>query len=148
MNTQALARLAVLQERKKSLKGSLSSLNDEITKLQEDLIPQLQEEGVKRMTVQTGLDESGNPVHRTVYMARTLWASHQGDALALASAMTSAGLVEYVKPTVNLKQLSAYVREFDPDKNLSPDEIIAKLPQELKDVIKVSEVYELKSTAA
>jgi hypothetical protein len=148
MNMKSLSRLAELQARKASLKGALTGVEDEIKKLQEQLLPELQEEGVQKITVKVGESEDGLPVHRTVYISRTVWAGHNGDALALADAMIKAGLNEYVKPSVNSMQLSAYVREFDPQKNKSPEEIIAQLPQELRDVIKVSEVFELKSTAA
>jgi len=148
MNTKAMARLAELQARKGSLKNSLSGGEDEIRKLQEQLIPEMMEEGLKRMTVQVGETDEGAPVYRTVYLARTVRASHNGDSEALAGAMLKAGLVEYVKPTVNLSQLSAYVREFDPDKLSSPEDIIKRLPEELRPVVKVTEVWDLKSTAA
>jgi hypothetical protein len=148
MNTKALAKLAELQARKGSLKSSLAGVEDEIKKLQEQLIPELMEEGCRRITVSIGCDENGAEKYRTVYLARTVRATHNGDPLALADAMMKAGLVEYVKPSVNLQQLSAYVREFDQDKNKSPDEIVNMLPKELHDAIKVSEIYDLKSTAA
>lgn len=150
MNIDKWTRLAVLQERKQSLKAAESSIKDEIAKLQEELLTEAMEEGVKRVTVTVGEDADGRPVHRTVHMRRQIWAGPDPEAGmdGLAQAMLDAGLDEYVKPTVNRNSLSAYVREFDLDKSAAPEELVSKLPEPLRKAIKISEVYELRSTKA
>ena len=150
MNIDKWTRLAVLQERKQSLKVAEDTIKEEIAKLQEELLTEAMEEGVKRVTVTVGEDGEGRPVHRTVHMRRQIWAGPDPEVGmdGLAQAMLDAGLDEYVKPTVNRNSLSAYVREFDLDKNAAPEELVNKLPEPLRKAIKVSEVYELRSTKA
>ena len=150
MNIDKWTRLAVLQERKQSLKAAEDTIKDEIAKLQEELLTEAMEEGVKRVTVKVGEDGEGRPVRRTVYMHRQIWAGPDPEVgmEGLTQAMLDAGLSEYVKANVNRNSLSAYVREFDLDKNAAPEELVSKLPEPLRKAIKVSEVYELRSTKA
>ena len=77
---------------------------------------------------------------RTLSLRRELWAGHQEDQKEnLLEALKAAGLHEYVSEGYNTMSLSAFVREADPDSQLTPEEIIAKLPPEIQPFIKVSE---------
>lgn len=148
MDTRNFAKLASLQHRKAQLEAELKRLNEEISGLEGVLLEDVFEEGIDKMTVTAGEDENGFPIKRTVYLERKVWAGHNGDAEELNEALKQAGLNEYVQEKVNANSLSAFVREYDPEKNLKPDDIRAKLPEPLRDVIKISEQFKLKSRRA
>lgn len=148
MDTKLFERFAVLDAQKQELETRIKVIKDEIKEIEDVIIEQSMEEGIEKMTVVVGHTEDGLPVKRTVYRQRQLWAGHNGDADALNQALKEAGLDEYVNEKVNMNQLSAYVRNFDPDRNKAPEAIIAELPEPLKAVIKVSEVLKIKSTNA
>lgn len=148
MNTKELKRLAALQHRKASLEAEVKEINKKIENLQEVLLEEAFEEGIDKMTVSIGNDENGHPIKRTVYLQRKVWAGHNGDQEQLNEALRQAGLEEYIKETVNTNSLSAFVREYDPEHNLDPESIKSKLPEPLRDVIKVSEQHKLISRKA
>jgi hypothetical protein len=78
---------------------------------------------------------------QTVWLDRKLWASAAGPELT--NALKAAGFAAMVKETVNGQTLSAWVREFDPEAQLGPEEVIAKLPSVVQPYVKVAEVYKL-----
>lgn len=137
---QELAEYARLDARKQELKSELEHVQRELTELEASLLPEMAESGIQNMKV-----SDGNGGHRTVYMNRQIWAGHNGDKQALCQALKEAGLEEYVQPTFNAQQLSAWVREFDPDKNLTEDEILKQVPSNVAQYLKVSERFALKT---
>ncbi len=150
MDTKLFERFAVLSARKKALETQIEVIKDELKELETALLEQSMEGNIQNMTVIVGYTEDGLPVKRTVYRERTVRAG-RGDeieALQLNQALKEAGLHEYVKENVNLNQLSAYVRGFDPDKNRTPEEILAEMPDPLKKVIQIRVDYKMKSTNA
>lgn len=148
MDTKELTKLAALQHRKAYLEAEVKEINRKISALEEALLEQTFEEGIDRATVTIGHDENGVPIKRTIYRERKVWAGHNGDVDALNDALRQAGLEEYIKETVNTNSLSAFIREYDPDHSSNPDDIRARLPEPLRDVIKISEQYKLKSRRA
>lgn len=117
----------------KDLKSKTKKLEDEAAEIEAELLPQFKESGMDRMTIQG----------RTVWLDRKVWASAGGDMPRLVDAMKAAGLEDMVGETVNGNTLSSWVREFDPEGTMSPEEIVGKLPPEVKDAITVSEVFKL-----
>lgn len=117
----------------KDLKSKTKKLEDETAEIEAELLPQFKESGMDRMTIQG----------RTVWLDRKVWASAGGDMPRLVDAMKAAGLEDMVGETVNGNTLSSWVREFDPEGTMSPEEIVGNLPPEVKDAITVSEVFKL-----
>jgi hypothetical protein len=148
MDTKLFEKFAVLDAQKSSLETRIKAIKDEMKQIEEAIIEQSLEEGIEKMTVIVGHTDDGLPVKRTVYRQRQLWAGHNGDPDALNEALKEAGLHEYLQEKVNTNSLSAYVRGFDPDRNKSPEQIMAELPYPLKQVLKVSEVLKIKSITA
>ena len=146
MDTKIYERFAVLDARRKDYENRIKVIKDEMAELEKQLIEASMEEGIDKITVVVGQTEDGLPVKRTVYRSRIIRAGHQGDMDALNQALKDAGLDTYVQEKVNMNSLSAFVREFDPDKNKSPEEIIASLPEPLKPVVKVSECINMRTT--
>ena len=147
METKVYERFAVLDDERKNLESRIKTIREEMVELEKQLVEASMEEGIDKVTVVVGRTEDGLPVKRTVYRSRIIRAGHQGDMDALNQALKDAGLDTYVQEKVNMNSLSAYVREFDPDKNKSPEEIIASLPEPLKTVIKVSECINMKTVS-
>lgn len=144
MDTKELSYFASLDEREQDLKSQLDAIKAEKQKLQDRLMEEMAEEGLEKMTVKVG----NNGDKRTVYTQRQIWAGHNGDKQALCDALQQAGLEEYVADNFNSHQLSAYVREYDPDKKLDEQEIIAQLPKEIQPYIKVTEKNQLRTRKA
>ena len=145
MDTKLFERYAVLDDQKKQLEDKLKEIKEEQRQISQQIIEQSMEEGVDKVTVVVGHKETGEPIRRTVYRVREVWASSNGSQEELNEALKEAGLNEYVQEKVNTNSLSAYVRGFDPNQNLSPEEIVKALPEPLQDKVKVSEVLKIKS---
>lgn len=142
MDTKELSRIAEIDVAIKNLKMEIDQLKLERDQMEDRLIEEMAECGLEKLTIST---EKGP---RTVYVHRQVWAGHTGDKEGLCDALIEAGLGEYVKPTFNTNQLSAYIREFDPDGTLTETEIIKKLPERIQPFLKVSERFQLKSRNA
>ena len=139
--TRSLAEYAKLDARKKELKSELEMITRELTELEAELLPEMAESGIQNLKV-----SDGNGGFRTVYIKRQVWAGHNGDKQALCQALKEAGLDEYVQPNFNSNQLSAWVREFDPDRNLTENEILERIPKPIAEHLKVTEKFNLTTT--
>jgi hypothetical protein len=103
------------QERMKKLK-------EELDAVEADVAATFAAEGIQNIRTSRGM----------AYLRRDLWASLTGQPTALCGTAFS----WLVEPRVNAQSLSAAVRELPRDEADMPI-----LPQEVKDAIKVSEVY-------
>ena len=155
MDTKIFERFAVLDDMKKDLEAKLKTVKQEMAELESQIVEQSLEEGVESMTVKVGHDDEGNPIRRTVYRRRDLYAGRAdnggGSPISeeqLHEALREAGLEDYINEKVNANSLSAYVRGFDPDRRLSPEEIVQQLPLPLQGAVKVSEKLSVRSTKA
>ena len=90
---------------KRELEAQIKVLNEAIEKSEKKLLDEMSDAGVQRVTVD-GV---------TVYIHRQLWASKAGNVTdeEAASAISSAGLSDMVKPKFNTSTMSAYIRELD-----------------------------------
>jgi len=121
---------------------------DEITKQLEILSVKIdEEEGYVLENMQKAGTQSLTRGGLTLYISRTIWASlvNHDDVGKQPGmkALETIGLKHLIKPSVNASQLSSWVREYDPDKRLSPDEIRDNLPEPIQPEIKISEVFKL-----
>ena len=135
MNNKDLARYVALVEKKRKHEDDIKDLNDKISALETALIANMQRGGLTKLSV----------YGRTVWLDRKIWAgADNGSTPALAAALKEVGLGDLVKQAVNAQTLSAWVREFDPDGRLGPEEIKAVLPPPVQPVIRISEVFNLR----
>lgn len=131
-------KLISIDKEKKELEARLDTLSEKRKELEAQLLEYFSSNAIQKLTA----------AGRTVYIRREVWAGHAGDNEAFIKAMKESGLGNYVKESVNSQTFSAYVREFDPDKKLSGDEITKLLPEPLRGVVKVSEVFKIASRKA
>jgi len=122
-----------LTTERRALKDKDDELKTLIAAVEEQLLSQFQQDGVQRMTCDG----------HTVHLRRELWASAGGDTPGLVAALKAAGLGDLCTETVQAQRLSAWVREFDPQKCLAPEAIVNQLPEEVRPAITVSEVFKL-----
>lgn len=132
------------------LSAADKAVGAKMTQLEETVVGRFQDLGLTKWT------SNG----RTIFLRKELWAgalsetdveklteeaiSKLGDVerdgkKLLCAALKAAGLTEYVSEGYNTQSISSYVREFDPDKNYTVEEIIALLPEALRPFIKVTE---------
>jgi|TARA_Y100000034_G_scaffold132852_1_gene196837 hypothetical protein len=127
---EQLARFVELAVEKRGLSARLKEVGREMEGLQEKLLEYFTQHGYSKMTI------SGT----TVYVHRQLWAGPlAGDYPTACLAMIEAGdeWQEMVHERFSTQQLSARVRELDKEGE--------ELPDELKEVINVSEVFSLRT---
>lgn len=123
MDTDRVRQLVRLKVRKDELETKLKAVKAEIDKLSTSLVDEFAEDGVAHAAVDG----------HTAYLHRQLWASAAGEKTDLVAALQRNGLGHFVSPSFNTNTLSAYVREVD--------ETGEELPKDLREQIKVSEVW-------
>lgn len=133
MDTELIHEYIIAKERKQRLKEELEEAGAKVEELKRLVLPQFQDASVASMNV----------AGRTVAQHRQVWARVK-NSRGLASAFEAIGATEMVTETVNSHRLSAWVREFDPERIMSPEEIIQALPEEVREHIEVSEVIDLR----
>ena len=88
---------------------------------------------------------------RTIYLKRTLWAGHKdGSKPELIDAIKNGGedWETFVGMNYNAQSLSARVREFDPEKIMTEEQVIERLPEAIRPYIKVTIKTEIGNTKA
>jgi len=125
-----------LHIKRDKLKEKLAKINADIEKSEEVMLKKMVDDGLASAKTPFG----------TLGINRIVRASAGGNMPALVDAMKRAGKEDMVKDTVNGTSLGAWVREFDPDNNLSPEQIERKLPKELQGVIKITEQTTIRVT--
>lgn len=136
MDTQ-LAEFVELSKQLETEESAVKATKERIKQLEEELLPVFVKMGMQRARI------SG----RTVWLDRKVRASAGGDMEALCNTFLMSKdetLREMVKETVNGNTLGAWVREYDPDNILSPEQITNLLPADVRDVIKVTETINLR----
>ena len=131
MDNNQLRRFGELTDSIRQHEDDIEELKKERSSLEEGLLNEYRKDGVQRVTLEG----------KTYWLDRKLWASAAGPELP--QALKLAGFPAMVKETVNGLTLSAWVREFDPEAELSPEEVITKLPEAVQPFVKIAEVYKL-----
>lgn len=144
MNLETFRRYAQLQDEKKGLKDQLGQVEEELKALQPLLLEEMDGEGLDKLTVTLGFDGEHNPIKRTIFPRREIWAGHANGRQALCDALKEAGLDDFVSEGFNVQTLSAFVRSYDPLNTLGPEEIVEQLPETVREHIKVSEKRQLR----
>lgn len=136
-----MSQLVELSKRLEIEEATVKATKAEIATLEEALIPVFVKMGMQRARI----------AGRTVWLDRKVRASAGGNMAALCEAFENCStdaLKAMVKETVNGNTLGAWVREFDPDNILSPEQIKALLPEDVREFIKVTETTNLRVRAS
>ena len=144
MRNADLKRYAKLYWQMRAKESEVEELKKKLANLGESLIQNMTQDGVKRATI----DGS------TIHVKRVVRASAGGQMPVLVAAFKEAVndpsvlerypmLASMVNETINGNTLSAWVREHDPDNELAPEEVVAKLPEVIRPAIKVTEKWEI-----
>jgi len=132
-----LTELVELSKQLEEEEAAVKATKESIKSIEELLIPAFVKIGMKRARI----------ANRTIWLDRKVRASAGDNMPGLCEAFASSkdeNLREMVKETVNGTRLGAWVREFDPDNILSPTQITAMLPADVRDAIKVTETTNLR----
>lgn len=90
-----------------------------------------------------------NVAGKSFYIQTQLWAGHNGNKEKLCEALKESGFAEYVAENFNTQSLSALVREIardiESDVPITVERIVAELPTQVREHIKISEVTRLKA---
>ena len=148
MDMNRYAEYGILSDKEAALKAELKEVSERRRDLAEELIDEMADNGLAKLTVKVGNDAEGRPVHKTLYVQRLLYAGHNGDKQALIEGLRLAGFEDLVGETVNAQTLSALVREFDPENNTPTQEILQAMPEPMRTVLKVTEKVELRARKA
>ncbi len=128
-----------LTDRKARLKAELDQVQARLTQLEPVLLDWMNDMGM------TNVKAGG----RCFYIRRSLWAGRQGEVSQddYCRAFHAAGLEDLVAEQVNSQRLSAWVREqaAELDGTATPEEIVAHLPHALQGIVKVSEIFSVRS---
>jgi len=137
MDERKLNKLINYYDEVEEITKRLNILTEQIRIEEDYVLDNMQKSGTKN------LSRAGY----TLYIRRDLWASliehpETGRQPGM-DALTTIGLGHLVKPSVNASQLSAYIREYDPDKCLAPDQITVLLPPPLQPEVQIAETFKL-----
>lgn len=121
------------------LKDADKVVGSKMSKIEEDVVSLMQDMELDKWTSQG----------RTISTRKEIWAGHNDEQKdLLLQALKGSGLDEYVAENYNVQSLSAYVREFDPDRNLTHEQLLAKLPEGIRPYIKVTFVTKMANRKA
>ena len=128
-DSRAIKVYAKLDNERRACEDRLKKVKSKIEEVEPRVMDFFQKLGLDRLTV-SGV---------TVYVQRQLWAGREEDVTheQAAAALKKAKLGEYASPRVNTQSLSAYMRELD--------EAGEDMPAALKGIIKLSEVFKVRT---
>jgi hypothetical protein len=138
---RGVSKLARLQGEKQRLEVRLDIVKKEIAKAEAITLDFFEKHGIGKITIRK----------TNLYISRQLWAGLAEDVTheKAAEVMISVGLGEYCAPRLNSQSFSAYMRELaiewagEDAPPLTPEEVLKVLPESLRGIIKVSEVFKI-----
>jgi len=136
MSSSKFEQLVSLHIKCDKAKAKVAQIKEKIDEVEQEVLKEMGEFGLTQANTPRG----------NLRINRIIRASAGGDMPRLIAAMERAGKGDMVKETVNGTSLGAWVREFDPGNNLSPEEIAKKLPAPLQDAIKITEQIDIRVT--
>lgn len=132
----------ILTDRKKMIESELDEVKSKMNEIQEAIAEKMLTEN-PRIRVKVGEKADGSPIFKTVHVKTEIWAGHNGDEAGLINAMKEAGLSDMVKEKFNVQTLSGYVRGLDPDRKMTPEELLEAVPAPMQKYIKISKLLKL-----
>jgi hypothetical protein len=130
-----------LNREKDALEGRIEAIKQRLAELKIDLVQQFMDANVQN--IQVG--------DRKVYLARNLWASfYPADDLDCGLDIFRKHQLDWmIKPTVNGKTLSSWVREQERASDaIDFTAFVESLPEDLRSVLRISEVFDVRSVSA
>ena len=143
MNMTKVKQYVTLHARKTKLEAELASVKEKMNELEPFVLEQFEKAGIQNMKV-----GDWKP-----YVHTQIWASIDKSRPDVMEILKANGLADLVSETVNSQSLSAYVREqvrlYEDADSKNLEEILRQaLPDELLDVLKVSEKTSLRVVKA
>ncbi|HNR80481.1 MAG TPA: hypothetical protein PKG85_09535 [Mesotoga infera] len=143
MNMTRIKKYVDLHARKTKLEAELASVKEKLTELEPLILEQFEKAGIQNMKV-----GDWKP-----YVHSQIWASVDKSNPRAMEILKANGLADLVSETVNSQSLSAYVREqvrlYEDADSKNLEEVLKQaLPDELLDVLKVSEKTSLRVVKA
>ena len=118
----ALHRYWDLTRDRQMLEAKLEEIKARLTETQQEILDQFARDGVSSVKVTDGNEDA------TIYLHKQMWARPKdGDYVATCFALRRNGLSSFVKETVNLQTLSAYVREQEKEGQPLPSDVAETL---------------------
>jgi len=111
LDTERMQKFVELEQKKKQLEWDLQRIKDEMTAVETDIIDDLIDNDVDKVSVRG----------RLLYPKRQVVANVHNKQAAI-EAIKKAGLTEYVGESYNANQISAYLRECDAEGRELPEE--------------------------
>jgi len=133
---------ALLFEKRKTLESEIDQIKSRMSAIESAIAEDMMLEN-PRIRVRVGEKSDGSPVFKTVHVTSIIRASHNGDKEALVEGIKEAGLDAMISETFNANTLSAFVRGLDPDKKLTPEELLDEIPLAMRPYIKLSKTISL-----
>jgi len=134
MKTPTFEGLAALATKKWKLECQIDGIKDEMSEMETALLKKMEQDGLTSVKLPRG---------RVIRMDRKIWASAGGDVPRLIEALRLEDMEDFIRDAVNAASLTGYARELDPQKMLSPEEIMAKMPPKVREAISVREEVKL-----
>jgi hypothetical protein len=125
-SSPSVNRLVELQARKNELSGELRRVNDEMARVQEQVIDAFVEAGVQSLKTKSG---------QTVFLHTQVWANaREGDYDRACDALVVAGYEDFVERRFNTNKVSALVRELRQERGEEG------VPLPVRDALQIREV--------
>ena len=134
MKTPSFENLVALAREKWKLECKIDDIKEDMSEMETTLLKKMEQDGLTSVKLPRG---------RGIRMDRKIWASAGGDVPGLIEALRAEGMDDFVRDAVNASSLTGYARELDPQKMLSPEEIMAKMPPRVREAISVKEEVKL-----
>jgi hypothetical protein len=142
MDLELMRQWMSLDERKRQLKADLDEVNAQLDEIDDAVTNEFIANGIDKVSIDG----------RTVYVACDRWPKVLKDKPSLLSAMRTNGLGDFVKEDFNTQSLRGVINEWIrnyldnvPDEQRGVADVQQAIPEALREVLGVSEVYTVKS---
>jgi hypothetical protein len=117
VDTNLIKTYARLRRQQAASEAEAGAIKTQADELEVKLIEAFSEEGLQNTKIEG----------QTIYLRRDLFAQRKPgvEAEELEAALVKAGLEHFIKPTVSMQSLSAYLRDLDKAEEDLPDELAA-----------------------
>lgn len=130
-----------LDELRKTKEREAEKIKERMTELESQIMDRFENAGMQSMKSKSGV---------VLYIRRQLFAgAAEGATVLLTESLKLAGLGDLVKEAVNSQRLSSWVTEFEAEHfngaKVRPDDLVQAMPAELRESLKVTEKYSLRT---
>lgn len=143
MGTENLRLFAENERELQAARAGVKELEAEKQRLSQLIVDEFSAEGTQSQKIQSSFGLV------TIHLRRELWAGHKSDKQGLCDALKECGYGNYVTEGYNVQSVTALAKELAKDyhqKNLaelSVEEIMEALPDQVRAAMKLSEVFKI-----